>query len=342
MNVSIKLLRQLIPVDDNGNRGNGEIYKKCANDLIYTIMDTCRQLGATIYDKNFWERKIVFNNGIEINLCARSSFKKYYIITLDISIQKSRKYCNNYTYLNLHQTMALRYKQYYIRYSIVCHLVINKLFKVDIAKYILSYINFNIDFDNLFIPLQPNRCACISTNLLYNILIVLSDQDINNKSLKIVIDKLTTLTDTCSTKRQPVRLFIGGYIQDIYPRLDIGYNLKNIKYNNVHTHLLRKRIPFPSRNTSTSICGIDKKYQLKKYIDHIKYMNKLKYMKKVWSIYSFSLGLIYKLVRENRLVIIANIDIYLHLCTFKMPTFYRYPFIFFVLFDIFFTYCSLL
>jgi hypothetical protein len=177
----------LIPVDGNGNRGNGNIHYKCANDLISTIMDTCRQLGATIYDKNFLDSKIVFNNGIEINLCASSSFEKYYIITLDISIQKSIKYCNNYTYLNLHQTMALRYKQYYIRYSIVCHLLINKLFKVDIAKYILSYIDFNIDFDNLFIPLQPNRCACISTNLLYNILIVLSDQDINNKSLKFSV-----------------------------------------------------------------------------------------------------------------------------------------------------------
>jgi hypothetical protein len=33
---------------------------------------------------------------------------------------------------------------------------------------------------------------------------------------------------------------------------------------------------------------------------------------------------------------------FLHLCTFKMPIFYKYPFNFFVLFDIFFIYCSLL
>lgn len=33
-------------------------------------------------------------------------------------------------------------------------------------------------------------------------------------------------------------------------------------------------------------------------------------MHKLWIIYSFSLGLIYKLARKNRLIIIFKIDIY--------------------------------
>lgn len=307
-----QVFASLIPVDDEGNRGNGVIYIEFANELIYTIIETCRQLGATIYNFAPFSYAI-FSNGIKIDLCKKSSFEDYYIIAVNIS-QKHK-------YLNLHQTMALRYKPYYMKYSIACHLVINKLFKTDIAKYILSYIDFNIDFDHLFPPLQQNRCACISTNLLYNIILVLSDQDIGDKSLNIVIGKLLTLTDTCSTKPKPIPCF-SGIIQDIYyPRLEmvnnletVKYNhplLENIKYNHVHTHLSRKRIPFPSRNTSTSICEKDKKYQLK-------YIKKLKYMKKVWSIYSFSFGLIYKLVRENRLAIIANIDIYLKRVRFQI------------------------
>ena len=65
------------------------------------------------------------------------------------------------------------------------------------------------------------------------------------------------------------------------------------------------------------------KYQFKKYIEQVKYMNKLKYIKKLWSISSFSLGLIYKLVRENRLVIIANIDIYLKRIRFQIEGYKR-------------------
>ena len=218
--------------------------------------------------------------------------------------------------------MALRYKQYY---KIACNLEINKLFKDDIANYILSYIDF--DFHFLFAPLQPNRCPCISTHLLYNILIVISDQDINYKSLHIVIDTLSTLTETCSTKPQ---FYSGGVMDNMYyPKIDMVSNLERIKFNPIHK-LLGKRITYPSRNTisgnsnntgntisGNTISGNTNNTTISKHTTISKYMKQFKYMHKV-CIYSFSLGLIYKLVRENGLVVIANIDIYLQRDIFQI------------------------
>jgi hypothetical protein len=250
-------------------------------------------LGATIEGTKsaIFNNEILIDMKIEYNVTKRPNY-----ISIEVFIAKKKPSSFSIIDLNLYDEIALKYKQY-------CIDVMYKLFaNNDITKYILSYI----DFTQVLSKVSPNKCACVSTNLLYNIIIVLSEQDINYKSLNIVICKLINPIDTYFNIIQRIERIQDIYhprIQDIYPQLIMIENIvpsaEMIKFNGVHINrkLLGKRKKYISRNTIIHRNNED--------------ISKINQMHKIWIIYSFSLGLIYKLVRENRLIVIFKIDLYL-------------------------------
>jgi len=277
MNHSKTIFVAVIPVDSKNRRMLNHAY--VAYEFMPSILNTFKQLGATIKGT----KSAIFNNGISIDMQIEyNATKRPYYTSIEFFISKQYGPCPflNIIYLNLYDEIALKYKQY-------CINTMDKVFaNNDITKYILSYI----DFTQVLSKVSLNRCARISTNLLYNIIIVLSEQDINYKSLNIVICKLINPIDTY-LKIQYFEDICLPRIQDIYPQLIMNETFavpsaEMIKFNNVHT-IHRNTI---HRNRE--------------------YISKANQMHKIWIIHSFSLGLIYKLVRENRLIIIYKIDIH--------------------------------
>ena len=274
MNDSIAIFAAVMPVDGNNLRIVNHAY--VANEFMPSILNIFKQLGATIKGT----QSAIFNNGISIDMQIEyNTMVPPHYISIEVFISK-----RGGSPLNLYDEMALKYKQYCI------NVMDNAFANNDITKYILSYIDFTQVLSNV----SPNRCACISTNLLYNIIIVLSEQDINYKSLNIVICKLINPIDTYFKIQDRYH----SRIPDIYPQLIMIETMvpsaEMIKFNKVHTFINhRKKYKYISRNS-----------------EYKNAISKVNQMHKLWIIYSFSLGSIYKLARENRLIVIFNIDIY--------------------------------
>jgi hypothetical protein len=152
-----------------------------------------KELGAIIYTYlNDIYMVAIFKNNIVISMHTDKFKNTYWILQIEVyycnDLTANITYCRllEYPCLNLHKIITTKFYQF-------CMMVFIKTFNLRIANNILSFI----DFKDLFIPLQWNRCACISPTLLFNVMKVLSNQDIKNTALNDVICELVLLTNSC-------------------------------------------------------------------------------------------------------------------------------------------------
>jgi hypothetical protein len=266
-----------------------------ATKLRISIMDKFKDLGAIIYDSECNEITAIFNNTIRISIYTNGVNENYWILKIDVCycpLSLIKRFCPplEYPRLNLHKEITVKFYQF-------CMMGLNRVFNLDIANNILSFI----DFKHLFIPLSSDRCARISPELLVNIMIVLSEQDVKNEALNAVMCELVPLTDSCSTVKKDGSgysssslssyggilcrpIFINEYIP-IYPVM----NITVCSFYNVN---------FDKNDRQLSVWG-----PYAATATRVKHRHMYKQLHKIWHRYSFYLGLIYKLVRENKLVI---------------------------------------
>lgn len=273
-----------------------------ATKLRLCIMNKFKDLGAIIYDSNCNEITAIFKNTIRISIYTNGVNENYWILNIDIfycPLSLIKRFCppSKYPRLNLHKEITTKFYQF-------CMMTLHTKFNVDIAHNILSFI----DFTNLFIPLEEERSARISPELLINIMIVLSEQDIRNEALNTVMVELASLRDSCSTVNKN----------------KYGSSYNNLRCGEMKTWVLNVRyladpILFnPSMNINAYsvynayfdddqviIWGSHYTTAIKANLKerHSTQIHMYKKLHKVWHHYSFHLGLIYKLVRENKLVI---------------------------------------
>uniref|UniRef100_A0A6C0HZT3 Uncharacterized protein n=1 Tax=viral metagenome TaxID=1070528 RepID=A0A6C0HZT3_9ZZZZ len=299
-----------------------------ATELRISIMDKFKDLGAIIYDSECNEITAIFKNTIRISIFTNGVNENYWILKIDVCycpLSLIKRFCPplEYPRLNLHKEITTKFYQF-------CMMVLNRVFNLDIANNILNFI----DFKHLFIPLPSDRCARISPELLYNIMIVLSEQDVKNEALNSVMRELVSLTDSCSTVNKN-----GGYSSGYSGRyssgglrcgemetwvlsaspiiLPIHINTSTCNYYNAdfyddqliiwespYTTAIRANLKERHSTYLRARPSIQKKEKYSVYLNNIHMYKKLH---KMWHCYSFHLGLIYKLVRENRLVIFANV-----------------------------------
>jgi hypothetical protein len=270
-------------------------------------MDKFKDLGAIIYDSNCNEITAIFKNMIRISIYTNGVNENYWILKIDVfycPISLIKRFCppSEYPRLNLHKEITTKFYQF-------CMMALNRAFNLDIAHNILSFI----DFKNLFIPLEEERCARISPELLVNIMIVLSEQDIKNEALNGVMSELAPLRDSCST----VNKNGNRYGSSLSPYG--GLRCKEMEtWAHLASPILLYVAPIHTFQINTTTCsfynadfdddqasvwGSHYTTAIKaKPNPHLK-AHMYKKIHKMWYYYSFHLGLIYKLVRENRLVI---------------------------------------
>lgn len=285
--------------------------KRLRNYIMYRF----KKMGAIIDNSDFINKNAVFNNKIRIFIHTNKVNEMYWILTIKVYYCDIFTRClcciNNHPCLNLHKAITTKFYQF-------CMMVLlHKNFNVDISHNILSFI----DFKNLFVPLGRNRSARISPKLLINIMIVLSKQDVKNKALNAVMVELVPLMDSCSEYNNkyssehiglrfgemetwvllakpivlhvaPIHTFQMNINTCNYYNEDFDDNQVSVWGSNVTTAIKAK--PSIVHLKAKSIPSAQKKQMYKQM-----YMQ----MHKIWHYYSFHLGLIYKLVRENRLVI---------------------------------------
>jgi hypothetical protein len=270
-----------------------------ATELRISIMDKFKDLGAIIYDSNCNEITAIFKNTIRISIYTNGVNENYWILKIDVfycPLSLIERFCppSEYPRLNLHKEITTKFYQF-------CMMALNRAFNIDIAHNILSFI----DFTNIFIPLPSDRCARISPELLINIMIVLSEQDIKNEALNGVMHELVPLIDSCSTVNKDGSGY--GSCNSILRYGEMETWVANTKY------LAYPIIFSPSININAcSIYNADfdddqvsvwDPYDTTAIRANLKTIHMYKKLHKIWHRYSFHLGLIYKLVRENELFI---------------------------------------
>jgi hypothetical protein len=301
-------------------------------------MNRFKDLGAIIYDSECNEITAIFKNTIRISIYTNGVNENYWILKIDVCycpLSLIERFCpsSEYPRLNLHKEITTKFYQF-------CMMALNRAFNLDIANNILSFI----DFEHLFIPLPSDRCARISPELLINIMIVLSEQDVKNIALNSVMHELVPLIDSCSTvnkngNRYGSSLSLYGGLrcgemetwtllatQHLLPiQMNINtYNYYGADFDDDQliiwespytTSILANLRAMPSTHLrampSTHLKAMPSTHLKERHSTHLKErystykytIHMYKKLHKIWHRYSFHLGLIYKLVRENKLVI---------------------------------------
>jgi len=178
----------LLPLEDT---------EESAMELRISMMDKFKDLGAIIHTYFINIYMVArFKNNIIIYMYTDNYYNNYWILAMEVyycdDLAANIIYCRHLEYprLNLHKVITNKFYQFYI-------MALTRTFNLDIANNILSFI----DFKDLFIPLEIDRCAIISPTLLFNIMKVLSNQDIKEKALNNVMCELVPLTNSCYTIR---------------------------------------------------------------------------------------------------------------------------------------------
>lgn len=274
-----------------------------ATKLRISIMNKFKDLGAIIYDSNCNEITAIFKNMIRISIYTNGVNENYWILKIDVlycPISLIKRFCppSEYPRLNLHKEITTKFYQF-------CIMVLNRIFTLDIINNILSFI----DFTNLFIPLEEERSARISPELLINIMIVLSEQDIKNEALNTAMVELASLRDSCSAVNKnkyssSVSSYGGIQCMPIFIKYTPIYPVMNINtcsFYNVDFDGDQLSVWTPYDTTTTKV-----KPSTHLKVTHSTQIHIYKKLHKIWHCHSFHLGLIYKLVRENKLVILQQ------------------------------------
>jgi hypothetical protein len=276
--------------------------KRLRNYIMYRF----KKLRAIIDNSDFINKNAVFNNKIRIFIHTNKVNEMYWILTIEVYYCDIFTRClcciNDHPCLNLHKAITTKF------YKFCMMTLLHKKINEDIAHNILSFIDFN----HLFIPLGRDRSARISPKLLINIMIVLSEQDVKNKALNAVMVELVPLRNSCSeyNNRYSSSNLRCGEMETWV--LNARYLAKPIVLHVTPIHTCNyynedfdeDRISVWGSNNTTAIRAGPSSTHLKaKYNTQIHMYKKLH---KIWHRYSFHLGLIYKLVRENRLVILQQ------------------------------------
>ena len=281
--------------------------KRLRNYIMYRF----KKLGAIIDNSEYIDKNAVFKNKIRIFIHTNRVNEKYWILIVEVYYCDIFTRClcciNNHPCLNLHKAITTKFYQF-------CMMaLLHTKFNVDIAHNILSFIDFN----KLFIPLGRGRSPRISPKLLINIMIVLSEQDVKNKALNAVMVELVLLMDSCSEYKNKYTglrcgemetwaLLAKPIVLHVAPIYRFQMNINTFQMNINTCNYYNEDFD----NNQVSIWGSNV-IKAKPSIAHLKTKSTLfaqkkqmyKQLHKMWHYHSFHLGLIYKLVRENRLVI---------------------------------------